>query len=269
MTDDKTDGLAAGLPEYFPNSPESPNYDLLKPVGEQIAEIDAEIEDVDHATSVQDAMAPSLTVSDSHTVHDEETEYYKSVTVKNGATLTVNGELVAEEVTANGTIEGDGRARLSSEFLLERLAEHGKMVDLPPREGESISHYRSRLLAEYASVSSKGTPDDVIEAAANILDSDIEDIGYQLPTNATNGNINAALPARALDDADLSPSQVVTILDRIAAAGVSLAGFRLGTFTYITPTAYNNNNHDATKGYDGLDSNGDPKDNGGTYAGVI
>jgi hypothetical protein len=43
----------------------------------------------------------------------------------------------------------------------------------------------------------------------------------------------------------------------------------LGTFTYITPTQYNDGLSEAQYGYDGLDINGDPKDNGGTYAAVL
>ncbi len=51
----------------------------------------------------------------------------------------------------------------------------------------------------------------------------------------------------------------------------------IGTFTYTDTDSYSGGDpydpgsqtSDASKGYDGLDANGDPKDNGGTYAGAL
>jgi hypothetical protein len=74
----------------------------------------------------------------------------------------------------------------------------------------------------------------------------------------------------------------VSILDKQSAAGFRIDIRSRGTFTYIGDDeytgAYDSSNggydptelsSDATKGYDGLDSNGNPKDNGGTYAGLL
>lgn len=50
----------------------------------------------------------SLTVSDTYTIPPGTTESYDSVTIESGATLTVNGELIAGTLTNNGTLNDNG-----------------------------------------------------------------------------------------------------------------------------------------------------------------
>lgn len=154
---------------------------------------------------------------------------------------------------------------------IDQLAELGKLLDTPPNEGEAKEHYRARLLAEGMLATSEGTIKDVIFGAAEILDVTMEDIGYSEPIVGTteNGTASLDLPGAALDSINLTNSEVATFLDDLASVGCRIQGIRSGTFTYITPNDYNSSNFDTTKAYDGLDTDGDPKDNGGTYAGVI
>jgi hypothetical protein len=152
---------------------------------------------------------------------------------------------------------------------IDELSELGKLVNTPPNENETLSHYRARLIAEFAINTCEGTIKDVLETAAEIFDADVESFRYAEPSGSEYGTIELGVPGRALDNTALTDSEAAEILERLIAASYRLDGFRVGTFTYITPTDYNNNNFDATKGYDGLDANGDPKDNGGTYAGLL
>lgn len=147
---------------------------------------------------------------------------------------------------------------------LEQLA---KLVALPPNEGEPREKYRSRVIADFQTLTSEGTPTDLIENAATILDVNPTSIGYRKLSE--NGAVELAVPGSALDSLALSDQEFVTIIGNHAAAGFRVEATVKGTFTYITPTDYSNNDHDPSKGYDGLDSNGDPKNNGGTYAGII
>lgn len=154
---------------------------------------------------------------------------------------------------------------------IDQLKEHGKMLEVPPETGESIEHYRTRLLVEYSLVSSKGTINDVIEGAAEMLGVSHSDIGYEEPAqNSTeNGTATVTVPGEAVSDSDLTEGEVGDFLDRMATFGARVEGLLRGTFEYISVADYNSNDHDASKGYDGLDGNGDPKDNGGTYSGLI
>lgn len=154
---------------------------------------------------------------------------------------------------------------------IEQLQKLGELVETPLNENETKEHYRGRLLARGMVATSEGTIDDIISGAAEILDVNKESVNYEEPIagSTENGTASVTLPNEALDEQSLTAGEVASFLEDLAPAGVRLSSLTSGTFTYITPTEYNNSNHDSTKGYDGLDGNGDPKDNGGTYAGII
>lgn len=152
-----------------------------------------------------------------------------------------------------------------------QLREIGKELETLPQGSESVEHYRARLLAESQLMTSKGTISDVIGGAATVLGIEPENIDYNEPISGSteNGTASLGVPSSALDSSDLTESEIASYVDKFASVGARIESIVLGTFTYITPNDYNAANFDATKAYDGLDTNGDPKDNGGTYAGVI
>lgn len=151
----------------------------------------------------------------------------------------------------------------------DSLKKLGKLVNVVPYENEAKEHFRARVLAEYALATCEGTIEDVLVNAAYILDVSVTSITFSEPVGSENGTIELSFPSRAIDDSPLTDSELSTILDRLLPASYRIDTFIPGSFEYISPTEYNNNNHDSTKGYDGLDANDDPKDNGGTYAGVL
>lgn len=268
--EDTTLDLSTGLPALLPSSERSNNYALLEPIGKELDKSSLHISDIDYATTVQDQMAPDRTIAgdEDYVIGPDEVEYYNTLTI-NG-TLTVRGGLGAATVEVNGTLDNDGGTiKVDEDFIINRLAELGRMVNLPPDEGETASHYRARLIVEFSLLSTEGTIRDVLTTAAEIFSVSEEKIGYQEPAGGENGTVQLKFPSQALDELELSGAEATNILDRVLAAGYRIEGVTVGTFTYITPEDYNDGNHDASKGYDGLDANGDPKDNGGTYAGTI
>lgn len=149
----------------------------------------------------------------------------------------------------------------------DQLKEKAKLVDLPPKTDEPVEKYRRRVIAEFQTATSEGTLGNIFENTSTLLDIDKEKIKYI--ENEENGLILLEIPSQSIDSVPITDTEFANIIDKHVAAGYRI-NLRLGgTLTYITPTMYNNDDHDATKGYDGLDSNGDPKDNGGTYAGLI
>jgi hypothetical protein len=149
------------------------------------------------------------------------------------------------------------------------LAELAELVDLPPRTGESLAKYRARLIAEYNNLTGRGTIRGLLTAASELLDTSVEGLEYVDRWQNEPGAVELGIPQQALDDSPLTTDVVVDVLERTIAASYRLEGRALGSFTYITAADYNAGAFDASKGYDGLDANGDPKDNGGTYAGVL
>jgi hypothetical protein len=149
------------------------------------------------------------------------------------------------------------------------LAQLAKLVDLPPRTGESVAKYRARLIAEYNNLTGRGTIRGLLTAASELLDTPPDGLTYTDRWQGEPGAVEIGIPQQALDNSPLTTDIVVDVLKRTISAGYRLEGRALGSFTYIDAAAYNAGSFDATKGYDGLDTNGDPKDNGGTYAGLL
>lgn len=206
--DDNTEYLIDTLPGIMANNDESGNWKLFSPIGAEIESLEADLQAVDRATSVQQA------------------------------------DTIAQ---------------------LEKL---GKMVDLSINEGESKEHFRSRLFAQYQLNTTEGTIGDVIHTVSTILDVSPENIGYkQLDVDAT---VEVTMPYSAVDNLNLQESEVANILDDLVPAGYRILGQTQGTFTYVTPSTYTNTSDWAQyQGYDGLNVNDEPKQDGGTYAGIV
>lgn len=271
--DDTTEHLVGGLPPYYPSSAESSNYDLLSPIGDELDNNEDDIEEVDRSLTIQTVGRVDYNVSNGETVTipEGETWVFRDVTV-NG-TLVIDGELIAKSVDqSNGTVTNNGTLDTGTGYrdeIVDRLQALAQPIDLPPEESEAVEHYRARILAEFSLTTSRGTIEDLIVTAAEILDVDESSIGFSEPSGGENGTAEISLPTAALDQYELDDQDLVSVLDRLIPAGYRLTGFRGGTFTYITPADYDVDNHDASLGYDGLDGNGDPNGNGGTYAGLI
>jgi len=148
-----------------------------------------------------------------------------------------------------------------------QLNELAKLVELPPKSNEALEKYRARTIAEFQTMTSEGTAKNLIRNTATILGVAASQVVYSELTE--HGVISLGVPGNALSAAALTDAEFVNALQRQAGAGFRIEATVLGTFTYISPADYTANNHDASKGYDGLDSGGSPKGNGGTYAGII
>ncbi len=147
---------------------------------------------------------------------------------------------------------------------LENLA---KLMDLSSKEGESKEKYRNRTIAEFQKLTSEGTAKDVLNNSSTILGIENDKIGYNKLNE--NGAIQLKCPGKALDNLAMTDSEFQEIITKHAAAGYRLDVTRRGTFTYVSASDYNDGNMESQYGYNGLDSNGNPKNNGGTYAGLI
>lgn len=152
---------------------------------------------------------------------------------------------------------------------LERLA---RMVETTHRDGETKEHYRARIFTRYQLNTTEGTVPDLIHAVATILGTEVENIGFQdlYVQLGDRAKIGLVLPGKKVDNLSLTSSEIADLLNGLMPAGYSVIGQKRGTFLYVTPSTYTNTTDwSQYDGYDGLDANGDPKGNGGTYAGII
>lgn len=163
---------------------------------------------------------------------------------------------------------------------IPQIRELARLVNLKPKSGESKERYRGRTIAEFQKLTSEGTARDILNNSATILGVKNKSIEYR--KLAENGAIKLGLPGDALDRVSMTDSEFVEVIGKHAAAGFRIEAHRSGTFTYLSESDYSgpydsaNGGFDSTEldstidyGFDGLDSNGDPKNNGGTYAGLI
>lgn len=195
------------LPPWMPKEESDGNFKLLDVVGRGFDRLDGEIDEVDKATSIQEAENK------------------------------------------------------------QSIREIARLVEEPPKRGETIEEYRLRVIASFQKLTTEGTLEDIFGNIATLLDISIENITYEdLPAN---GEILLGVPGSAMEGVALSQPEFAEVLKEQTAAGYKIEVTSEGTFTYITPSDYNSGYHDASLGFDGLDVNGDPKDNGGTYAGVL
>jgi hypothetical protein len=271
LTKETAKEVISDLPAYYPRHEDSPNFKAFLPPAEQAARLEDDIDDVRRTLRVQDQMATDLTVASGadYIVGEDERLYRDTVTVE--GTLHIEGELLAKELTTgpNGEVIVNGELIQGNNLdeFIQRLEKLGAMVQVYPYDGESISHYRARIIAEFSLMTAEGTFDDMLTVVTEVLD--VSDESVVITDRVNPGEIEIELPARGVQNTSLSDSELGEIFERVIPASYSLDALQRGTFTYITPSQYDLNDHDASKGYDGLDTNGDPKDNGGTYAGLI
>jgi hypothetical protein len=262
--------LARQLPVYYPSSEDTGHYKLLEPAAKQFANQNSDINALDTVKLPAGDIAPTLTVpaGDEYIVENGEEEFYREVVVE--GTLTVNGELFTVELTNNGTINNFSQITVDDEWALDRLQPLGKLVNVLPNEGEKFARYKARVLAEYAISTCEGTISDILETTAYIIDVDSSSIVYEEPApGEENGTVEMRLPSGALDESSLTEKDITDAAERLLAASYRLRSVRLGTREHKSLADVNANNNNPDKAYDGLDANGDPKDTGGTYAGLI
>lgn len=171
----------------------------------------------------------------------------------------------------DGNIESIGEAiHPQTATTIEELAYLADMVNISPRENESLEHFRARTIAKFQAAASKGTLNDLLNGIAHFLNVNIS--GLYVEEQA--GQLDVTVPANALDKTNLTDSEVANYGEELIAPSYILTIFLRGTFEYISPETYDaiqagNDSWSNYPGYDGLDANGDPKGNGGTYGGII
>jgi hypothetical protein len=161
----------------------------------------------------------------------------------------------------------DNATSVKSAESIAQLSNHGALVNSPPKSGESLEHYRTRIKSEYQITTAEGTPNNLIVNVAELLETKPKNVQYSELSEA--GVISLGLPAAAVEKSSIEALEFAEFIGKQAGAGYRAEATIRGTFTYRTPSDYNNGTNDSSRGYDTLDGSGNPTGSGGTYAGLI
>lgn len=177
-------------------------------------------------------------------------------------------DVIGEEFDRmDADIEAIDRATLVQKAQsIEELEQLATTVGATPKEGETLSKYRTRVMSELQALTSEGTIGDLIVNTAVLLGTSYDKVVFEL---LEPGYGTLKVPLTAVDALDISDAEFADILSRQAAAGYRIEITKSGTFTYTSAADYTPGESFPERGYGGLDINGDPKDTGGTYSGVL
>lgn len=143
------------------------------------------------------------------------------------------------------------------------------LVDVPPHKDESLEHYRTRVIAEFQLLTSKGTVRDLLNGISEILEIPINRLRYTEEHTVRGGYAQVGIPSKAINTVPVSTSELAQIFEDLMATSYTLNLLIVGTYTHISEADYEAGLSDPDMGYDGLDAEGNPKDTGGTYAAVL
>lgn len=177
----------------------------------------------------------------------------------------LDGEI--HEVNKETTVQKSSR--------IANIREIARLVGELPKQDETLEEYRIRVIASFQKVTCEGTLEDIFNNFSILLNISPEKMTYE--DLEANGEILIGIPGNAIDDVALSREKFAEVIENQPAAGFRIDVKSLGTMTFVGSDEYTGSGtfdpadleSDSARGFDGLDANGDPKNNGGTYAGIL
>lgn len=145
--------------------------------------------------------------------------------------------------------EGEALERLASIFEVER------------RTGEPDAKFRLRVQTALRAQLSSGTISEIRETISVLLETNIENVALREPFDVEPARIDIGVFESDLNERGITADEFSTFADDLAAGGVGIETYALGTFQYVSaeedPTV-----EGAERGYADVEN----PDKGGTYA---
>jgi hypothetical protein len=143
------------------------------------------------------------------------------------------------------------------------LEEIAYPLSLTIDENETVEKFRSRVLSSFNSLTTHGSPEEILQAASSLLNVEKENI--KLENIDGSPNFNIIVPSESIDAEFGSTDEVVDLLLNSTSTTYGINVIESGTLDYISKTEYENSNYDTTAGYGTLDADGNVT-SGGTYS---
>lgn len=164
----------------------------------------------------------------------------------------------------SGVLDAVEASKFVGDATGEQLDKLGSIFGLERRTGETDERYRLRLQTELRALLSSGTRDEIASTTALLLGIDEAEFILREPFDVEPARIDLLVPEPALADRGIDVGEFDAFVEDLAAAGVDVVTFALGTFMHVAegsdPTT-----EGAERGYADI---GAPE-TGGTYASLL
>ncbi|UBF22400.1 P2 gpI-like phage tail protein [Haloarcula virus HCTV-15] len=166
----------------------------------------------------------------------------------------------------------DDAKSVQSATSIAQIEQLARLVNSPPRDGETLEKYRARTMVRFAQNTSEGTIGDVINGLSAIFDTDAENFRYQDWKRLF--DLKRQVFLLPYDDVKAHPFKapdLQELLNDITAAAKTVEPMWNGDLVAWSAEDYEKQGAWDTyaDGADGLDAEGNPTGEGGTPAGLI
>jgi hypothetical protein len=172
--------------------------------------------------------------------------------------------LASEFDDFEATLEDVDVAKFVDTATGQRLDRLGDVFDVDRETGESDDKYRIRIQVALRELFSSGTVQEIKSAIAVLLDVGESEVVIDEPYDVEAARIDVGVFESELEDRGISITDFDDFVDGLAAGGVGIETFALGTFMYVSegedPTV-----EGAERGY----ADTAEPETGGTYASLL
>jgi hypothetical protein len=174
-----------------------------------------------YRTDLTDSQLQSLyTIGTENALQDELDGYWATDAIPfSGANKQLGGATAGALADATHDADALRDARHINHASGEHLTDLGTDIGIPRRGGESDDKYRARIKSTIIAAQSRGTADDVIDAAAGIVETDAERIELDTRYDTDPATVFVYIKTADLDDTLLTAQEVETLLGDAVFAG--------------------------------------------------
>lgn len=145
-----------------------------------------------------------------------------------GSNVRLAGALSEQKSAYFRDLDAVREARHVKDAAGEQLGRIGRGYGVQRETGEDDPTYRARIIGELAAGRSDGTFEDVLEAAATIVDTSSDRITLSTQFDTDPGTVFVNVQSSDLDDSELSTSSLSDMLDRSVPAGHKVSVVEVG-----------------------------------------
>lgn len=149
----------------------------------------------------------------------------------------------------------------TSKAEIENISEP---IGITSNDSEALEDFRKRALARFQTISSNGSPEDILTIANLLLNVTKENL--VLNNIDTEAKFSLKAPSESIESEFGTTEDVIEVLLDATATTYGLNVIGTGTLDYVTPTELENGNYESDEVYATLDAGGNIT-SGGTYSG--
>lgn len=139
--------------------------------------------------------------------------------------LQMAGALSESDAYVRRQLDYIHEARFIEDAAGHQLDRIGSVAGVTRREGESDAVYRGRIIGTVAAGRSRGTYEDILNAAAAVVGIDSGSVELDTNYSANPATVQVYIPNAAIEDSELDTNDISSILDDAVIAGHTIEVF--------------------------------------------